>query len=181
LLSRAFSLHRAEREVYYDRGFAMEFSHHYRTLGILAGASQKEIARAYRRLARRFHPDLQPAEQKAWAEEQMKRLNEAYAVLSDPQARALYDIALWRHLAALSRIRRGGSRKQKELVVKIKSVIGAVGIGFLLLGAVFYLLDWNALFQGLLTAGQMLGLRWAFAQAWMAVLATILFGMRPLS
>jgi hypothetical protein len=174
-------LHRAEREVYYDRGFAMEFSHHYRTLGILAGASQKEIAQAYRRLARRFHPDLQPAEQKAWAEEQMKQLNEAYAVLSDPQARARYDIALWRHLAALSRIRRGGSSRQKELVVKIKSVISAVAIGFLLLGVVFYLLDWNVLFQGLLTAGQMLGLRWAFAQAWMAVLATMLFGMRSSS
>ena len=43
------------------------------------------------RLARQLHPDLQPPERKQWAVKQMQRLNEAYAVLGDPAARARYD------------------------------------------------------------------------------------------
>lgn len=152
----------------------MAFSHHYRMLGIPAGASQEEIARAYRKLARRFHPDLHPSERKRWAEEQMKRLNEAYAVLNDPQARTSYDIDLWRHLAALSRIRRGGDNRWR-FVTRMRSAVGMLAIGFLVAGACFYLLDWGALFQGVLTPGQMMGMRWAFAQIWVAVLAVLLF------
>ena len=68
----------------------IETLNHYKTLGISIGASQEEIDRAYRRLARRFHHDLHPSEQREWAEEQMKRLNEAYEVLDDPKARLLY-------------------------------------------------------------------------------------------
>jgi curved DNA-binding protein CbpA len=153
------------------------FLHYYRMLGIPAGASQKEIARAYRKLARQFHPDLHPPERKGWAEEQMKQLNEAYAVLSDPQTRAHYDIALWGHLAALSRIRRGRSDRWR-FTTQVESVISTLAVGFLVVGALFYLLDWNALFQGSFTAGQMLGLRWAFAQAWMAVLGVLFLRFR---
>jgi curved DNA-binding protein CbpA len=147
-------------------------------LGIPAGASQEEIAQAYRKLARRFHPDLHPPERKGWAEEQMKRLNEAYAVLNDPRSRARYDIALWRHLAALSRIRRGGSSGWRGFAAKAKTAIGLLAVGFLAVGAGFYLLDWNVMFRGLLTTGQMLGLRWVFAQAWMGVLAVMLLRFR---
>lgn len=165
----------AGREVYYQsRGFAVAFSHYYRMLGVLAGASQEEIARAYRKLARQFHPDLHPPERKRWAEEQMKQLNEAYAVLSDPEARARYDIDLWRHLAALSRIRRGGSGRWR-FVAKMKPAIGMLAVGFLVVGVFFYSLDWGALFQGVLTPGQMMGMRWAFAQIWVTVLAVLLF------
>jgi curved DNA-binding protein CbpA len=153
------------------------FSHYYRMLGIPTGASQEEIARAYRKLARRFHPDLHPPERKGWAEEQMKRLNEAYAVLSDPRARASYDIDLWRHLAALSRIRRGGY-SQRCFVARMKSVVGLLAIGFLVAGAFFYLLDWEVVFQEALTPGQMMGVRWAFAQTWTAVLMVTLLGFR---
>lgn len=155
----------------------MAFTHYYRVLGVLAGVSQEEIARAYRRLARQFHPDLHPPERKRWAEEQMKRLNEAYGVLNDPQARARYDIALWRHLAALSRVRRGGSG-QWRFALQVKSAIGTLAVGFLVLGALFYFLDWNAVFQGLLTPAQMMGLRWAFAQVWVAVLAVLFLRFR---
>jgi curved DNA-binding protein CbpA len=153
------------------------FTHYYRMLGVPAGASQEEIARAYRKLARQFHPDLNPPERKWWAEEQMKQLNEAYAVLNDPQARARYDITLWGHLAALSRARRR-EFGQRRLAMRVKSVIGTLSVGFLVLGALFYFLDWNAVFQGLLTPAQMVGLRWAFVQVWVAVLAVLFLRFR---
>lgn len=61
---------------------------YYRVLGVDRSASQQEIQRAYRKLARRFHPDINkdPA-----AEERFKQINEAYEVLSDEQKRARYD------------------------------------------------------------------------------------------
>jgi curved DNA-binding protein len=60
----------------------------YDVLGVSRGASQDEIQRAYRKLARTYHPDLNrdPA-----AEERFKEISEAYAVLSDPQTRQRYD------------------------------------------------------------------------------------------
>lgn len=60
----------------------------YATLGIPAGATHAEAARAHRRLAKQFHPDLNrgPA-----AAERMQRINEAWRILSDPTRRALYD------------------------------------------------------------------------------------------
>jgi curved DNA-binding protein len=61
---------------------------YYDVLGVSRGASQDEIQRAYRKLARTYHPDLNsdPA-----AEERFKEISEAYAVLSDPQTRQRYD------------------------------------------------------------------------------------------
>ena len=60
----------------------------YRTLGIPAGASRDEAARAHRRLAKRYHPDLNrgPA-----AAERMRRINEAWRILSNPARRSRYD------------------------------------------------------------------------------------------
>ena len=60
----------------------------YATLGIPAGASRAEAARAHRRLAKRFHPDLTPGQ---GAAERMRRINEAWRILSDPARRAGYD------------------------------------------------------------------------------------------
>ncbi len=63
---------------------------YYAVLGVDRNASQDEIKRAYRRLARRFHPDANrddPA-----AEERIKEINEAYEVLSDPEKRSRYDM-----------------------------------------------------------------------------------------
>lgn len=60
---------------------------YYTLLGVAPNASATEIKRAYRRLARVHHPDLNTQAH----DEQIKRLNEAYAVLSDPQKRAIYD------------------------------------------------------------------------------------------
>ena len=65
---------------------------YYRVLEVTTNASQRGIREAYRRLARIYHPDMYPAQQqKAWAEQQMKLLNEAYGVLGDPQKRSGYD------------------------------------------------------------------------------------------
>lgn len=81
-------MQRGERLYYQPRGFAVAFFHYYRMLGVPAGAPQQEIAQAYRKLARQFHPDLHPPERRQWTEEQMKRLNEAYEVLNDPHSGA---------------------------------------------------------------------------------------------
>jgi DnaJ-class molecular chaperone len=61
----------------------------YDVLGVPRGASQKEIGSAFRKLARKYHPDLNSGDKQA--EARFKELSEAHEVLSDPQKRALYD------------------------------------------------------------------------------------------
>ena len=61
----------------------------YDTLGVDRNASQKEIKKAFRRLARKYHPDLNPGNKEA--EKKFKEINEAYAVLGDPKKRTDYD------------------------------------------------------------------------------------------
>ncbi len=64
---------------------------YYRLLGLTPKATAQDIKRAYRRLARRCHPDANPPERKEWAEARMRVLNEAYEVLGRPQSRTAYD------------------------------------------------------------------------------------------
>ncbi|MGJ0204067.1 DnaJ C-terminal domain-containing protein [Leucobacter sp. gxy201] len=61
----------------------------YRTLGVSKAASEAEIKKAYRKLARKYHPDSNPGD--ATAETKFKEISEAYAVLSDTEERAEYD------------------------------------------------------------------------------------------
>jgi curved DNA-binding protein len=67
----------------------MEYKDYYKTLGVGRDADEKEIKRAYRKLAREFHPDVNPGDKSA--EERFKEINEAYEVLSDGQKRSQYD------------------------------------------------------------------------------------------
>ena len=62
---------------------------YYKTLGISRTATEEEIKKAHRKLARKYHPDLNPGNKQA--EEQFKSIQEAYDVLSNPDSRAKYD------------------------------------------------------------------------------------------
>ncbi len=64
---------------------------YYEVLGVRKNATNEDIKKAYREMALRHHPDRVPVEKKKEAEERFKEISEAYAVLSDPQKRALYD------------------------------------------------------------------------------------------
>lgn len=67
----------------------VQFRDYYETLGVSKTAPQEEIKSAFRKLARKFHPDT--AEDKKTAEEKFKEINEAYEVLGDPEKRKKYD------------------------------------------------------------------------------------------
>ncbi len=62
---------------------------YYQTLGVSQTASQAEIQKAYRKLARKFHPDMNPEDRTA--KDKFKKIQEAYDVLNDPQKREMYD------------------------------------------------------------------------------------------
>ena len=62
---------------------------YYDTLGVERQAAADDIRKAYRKLARKYHPDLNPGDKSA--EERFKNVQEAYDVLSDPKKRQMYD------------------------------------------------------------------------------------------
>jgi len=74
----------------------MEYKDYYKILGVGKKASEKEIKKAYRKLARKHHPDVNPGDDSA--EDRFKEINEAHEVLSDPDKRKKYDQlgASWR-------------------------------------------------------------------------------------
>src|SRR5580658_7052946 len=67
----------------------MAFIDYYQTLGVAKNASDKDIKNAYRKLARKYHPDLNPNDTEA--NKKFQQLNEANEVLSDPEKRKKYD------------------------------------------------------------------------------------------
>jgi curved DNA-binding protein len=67
----------------------MEFKDYYATLGVPKTASAKEVKQAFRKMARKYHPDVNPGDKSA--EARFKEINEAYEVIGDPEKRKKYD------------------------------------------------------------------------------------------
>ncbi len=67
----------------------MEYKDYYKTLGVTKNATKEDIKKAYRKLARQYHPDMNPGDKKS--EDKFKEINEAYEVLSDQTKREKYD------------------------------------------------------------------------------------------
>src|SRR5438093_6925253 len=67
----------------------MEYKDYYKVLGVSKSASAEDVKKAFRKLARRYHPDVNPGDKKS--EEKFKEINEAYEVLSDVTKRRKYD------------------------------------------------------------------------------------------
>lgn len=87
---------------------------YYKVLGVGRKASEQEVKQAYRRLARRFHPDLNPGDKTA--EAKFKEINEAHGVLSDPQKRKKYDQygELWEHAEQFADAGRGRASRRED-------------------------------------------------------------------
>src|SRR5512144_2358826 len=84
----------------------VEFKDYYAVLGVPRTASQAEIKKAFRKLARQHHPDAKPGD--TAAERRFKEVNEANEVLSDPAKRKQYD-ELGANWEAISRARQAGA------------------------------------------------------------------------
>lgn len=83
----------------------MEYQDYYKVMGVAKDASEKDIKSAYRKLARKLHPDVNPNDKTA--EQKFKQVNEAYEVLSDPEKRKKYD-ALGANWKDYENYQRGG-------------------------------------------------------------------------
>lgn len=92
----------------------MEFIDYYKVLGITKSASTEDIKKAYRKLARKYHPDLNPNDKEA--ELNFKKVNEANEVLSDPEKRKKYDQygKDWQHAEEFEKAKRSRAKGPQQ-------------------------------------------------------------------
>lgn len=92
----------------------MAFIDYYKILGIDKNAVEKDIKAAYRKLARKYHPDLNPNDPEA--KKKFQEINEAQAVLSDPEKRKKYDKygENWQHAEAYEQAEQQAGRSQRQ-------------------------------------------------------------------
>lgn len=92
----------------------MKFIDYYKVLGISKNASQEDIKKAYRKLARKYHPDLNPND--AEAEKKFKQINEAHEVLNNPENRKKYDQygKDWEHAETFEKAQRSNRRSKSS-------------------------------------------------------------------
>lgn len=108
----------------------MDFIDYYSTLGIPKEASTDDIKKAYRKLARKLHPDLNPDD--AEAQKKFQQLNEANEVLSDPEKRKKYDQygKDWQHADEFEQARHGGARRGDAKQQRRQSAAQPTGDGY---------------------------------------------------
>lgn len=92
----------------------MEFVDYYKILGINKDAGESDIKSAYRKLARKYHPDLNPNDKEA--NKKFQQINEANEVLSDPEKRKKYDThgSDWKHAEEFEKARQSQSRQPND-------------------------------------------------------------------
>ena len=85
---------------------ALKFRDYYEVLSVSRDSSEKEIRKAFKKLALKWHPDKHQGDEKKKAEERFTEINEAFEVLSDPDKRKRYDTlgANWKHGASYWRV-----------------------------------------------------------------------------
>lgn len=92
---------------------------YYEILQVDKKASKEVIDKAFRVLAKKYHPDSQPEDKKQWAEDNFKKLNNAYEILSDSQKRAEYD-------NFLSKEKQNDNLENSQLIQNMKEVQSAL-------------------------------------------------------
>src|SRR5215210_2577446 len=90
----------------------MDYIDYYKVLGVDKNASQEDIKKAYRKLARKYHPDLNPNDKEA--HKTFQQINEANEVLSDPEKRKKYDQygENWKHADEYEKARQSQAHGQ---------------------------------------------------------------------